>query len=123
RLAGRPGEGFANEGDLVVVDAPVLERERARRVHPEDGDARQLDEWAKRLVDEAAVARQRREEAAQNVVQRDVVIAGHAEHLVPMFPEAFEELAGFPELLGTSALREIAADDDDVWLELVGLRF
>ena len=50
------------------------------------------------------------------------MIAGDAEHLVPMFPEAFEELAGFPELLGTSALREIAADDDDVWLELVGLR-
>src|SRR5438309_4038819 len=34
-----------------------------------------------------------------------------------MFAEAFQELAGFPELLGTSALREIAADDDEIRLE------
>ena len=48
----------------------------------------------RRVVDEAPVARQRRQEAAQHVVQRHVVIAGHAEHLVAALAQPFEELAG-----------------------------
>ena len=41
----------------------------------------------------------------------------------PRIAQPFEELAGFAELLGARALREIAADDDEVGLQLVDLAF
>ncbi len=81
----------------------------------------QLDEGAQALVDEAPVARQRRKEAAQHVVQRNVVVSGNTEHLVPTLPQAFEELACLAKLLGACALGEIAADHDQVGLQLVDL--
>ena len=82
-----------------------------------------LDERAQALVDEAAVARQRRQEAAKHVVQRNVVVAGHAEHLVAALAQPFEEFAGFAKLLGARALGEVAADHDQVGLELVDFAF
>ena len=54
----------------------------------------------KRVVDVAPVARQRRQEAAQHVVQRDVVIAGHAEHVMTRVAQPLEEGARLLELLG-----------------------
>ena len=73
----------------------------------------------RRLVDEAAIARERRQEAAQHVVERNVVVAGHAEHFVARCLQPLEELAGLAELLGPRALGEVAADDDEVGLQLV----
>jgi hypothetical protein len=49
------------------------------------------------------------------------VVAGHPEHLVAALAQPVEKLAGFAELLGSRALREIAADDEQVRLELVDL--
>ena len=92
------------------ADAAVLEGQRARGVDAEHGDAGQLDERAQAVVDEAPVARQRRQEAAQHVVERNVVIAGHAEHLVAALAQPFEEPARLAELLGPRALGEVAAD-------------
>ena len=46
RFLGRARERVADELDLVLVDAPVLERQRPRGVDPEHRDARQLDERA-----------------------------------------------------------------------------
>jgi hypothetical protein len=40
---------------------------------------------------------------------------------VPAFAQAFEEFARFVKLLGPRTLREIAADDDEVGLQLVNL--
>ena len=90
---------------------------------PSTADTGELDERAQALVDEPPVASQRRQEAAQHVVQRDVVIAGHAEHLMAALAQPLEELARFPELLGPGALGEVAADDDQVGLQLVDLPF
>ena len=47
------------------------------------------------------------------------MIARHAEHLVAGISQPLEELAGLLELLGPRALREVAADDDEVGLLLV----
>jgi hypothetical protein len=47
------------------------------------------------------------------------VIAGDSEHFVAAVPQPFEELARLLELLGPCALREIAADHDEVGLELI----
>jgi len=121
RLARCARKGLADEFDLIGVDAAVLEGQRARGVDAEHRNSRQLDEWAQGLVDEAAVARERRQEAAEHVIQRHVVIAGHSDHIVAALAQAVEELASLAELLGPGALGEVAADDDKVGLELVGL--
>ncbi len=73
----------------------------------------------KDFVDETPVARKRRQESAQNVVERHIVVAGNAKHFVAGMLEPFEEPARIAELLGAGALREIAADDDEVGLQLV----
>ena len=51
------------------------------------------------------------------------MVSGHPEHLVPMIAQAVEEIASIAELLGTRALGEVAADDDEVGLELIDLPF
>src|SRR6185369_593790 len=76
-LAWRAREGFANELHLLLVDPPVLECEGTSGVHAQHGHPGQLDERAQGVVDEAAVARERREEATQHVVERHVVITGN----------------------------------------------
>ena len=118
---GDPRESLADELDLLLVDAPVLEGQRARGVDAEHRHSRKLDEGAQRLVDESAVAGERREEAAQHVVQRNIVVAGHADHLVAAVAQPFEELAGLAELLGPRALGEVAADYDQVGLQRIDL--
>jgi hypothetical protein len=47
------------------------------------------------------------------------MVAGHCKHFVPGRLQPFEEAAGLAELLGPRALREVAADDDEVGLELI----
>ena len=105
---------IADEGDLVLVDPAVLERQRARSVDPEHGKSRQLDERAQVVVDEAAIAGERRQETAKHVVERNIVVAGNSEHFVTGMLKPLEELAGLAELLGPGALGEVAADDDEV---------
>src|SRR5215218_8518785 len=113
-----PREGLADELHLVVADPPVLEGQRTGRVDPEHGDAGHLDEWAQSLVDEAAIAGERRKETAEHIVERHVVIAGNADHFVAALAEPLEELAGFLELLGPRALGEVPADYDEVGFQL-----
>ena len=123
RLRRRPRESVANEFDLVFVHPAFLEGQRTRRIDAEHCHARELDEGTQALVDEPPIARQRRQEAPEHIVEGDVVIAGHAEHLVPALAQPFEEAARLLELLGARALGEVAADDDEVGLELVDLPF
>src|SRR5438477_7229945 len=121
RLARSSRKGLPDESDLILVDPAVLEGQRTRRVDPEHGNAGKLDERAEGLVDEAAIARQRREEAAKDIVERHIVVAGDPEDFVPALAQAFEEFARFAELLGPCTLREIAADDDEVGFQPVDL--
>ena len=77
---------------------------------------------AQGVVDEPAVAGQWREESAKHVVERNVVVTRHAQNLVAAFAKPFEEAACLLELLGRGALGEVAADHDQVGLELVDAR-
>src|SRR6185369_10456837 len=90
-------------------------------VHAQHGHPGQLDERAQGVVDEAAVARERREEATQHVVERHVVITGNSENLMPTVSKRFQELARLAELLRARALSEVAADEDEVGLQPVDL--
>ena len=47
------------------------------------------------------------------------MVARYAEHNMPGMLQPFEELAGLLELLGLGALREVAADDDEIGFQLV----
>src|SRR6185503_697384 len=94
RFGRRACKGVTDEGNLVLVDAAVLEGERTGGVDSKHGQTGQFDKWAQALVDEAAVARQRREEAPKHVVQRNVVVTGHGQNFVPSPLEPFEEAAG-----------------------------
>jgi hypothetical protein len=40
---------------------------------------------------------------------------------VAVIAQLLEELAGFAKLFGPRALREVAADDDQIWLQIVDL--
>lgn len=71
-------ENIANEFHLILVDPAVLECKRAGSVDPQNRDAGELDERAKRLINEAAIASERREESTQHIVERHVVIAWHS---------------------------------------------
>ena len=49
----------------------------------------------------------------------DDAVSRHSEHLMSRTLQALEELTGLLELLRPGALREVAADDDEVGLELI----
>ncbi len=49
------------------------------------------------------------------------MIAGDAKHFVARLAQPVEKGAGVLELLGSRALGEVAADDDEIGLELVSL--
>ena len=117
-----PRKGFADKLHLLLAHPSVLEGQRPGGVDAENRHARQLDERAERLVDIAAIARERRQEASKHIVQRHVMISGDAEHFMARIAQPVEELAGLLELLGSGALREVAADDDEVGLYLLNLR-
>ena len=98
---------------------PSLNVKRTGGVDAQHGDTPKLDERAQGLVDEAPVTGQRRQEAPQHVVQRHVMVARHPEHFVTAVAQPLEEGARIAELLGPRALGEVAADHDEVGLELV----
>jgi hypothetical protein len=50
------------------------------------------------------------------------MIAGNAEHFVAALAHALEEFACLAKLLGARTLGEVAADDDEVGLQLINLR-
>src|SRR5215213_8432116 len=114
RLGASLGEGRLYEFDLLSAQATVLESQRAGSVDAEHCGPVELMKGAERAVDVALVAGQWRQEAPEHVIQRHVVIAGDAKHLMAGVLEARHEPAGFLELLGPGALGEFAADDHQV---------
>ena len=114
-------ERRADEVHLLLADPSVLERKRSRRVDPENGRTRNFLQGTERVVDVPHVSSERRQEATQHVVERDVVVPGNGEHLVTRIAQPFEEAAGFLELLGARTLREVAADYDEIGPRLVDL--
>src|SRR5690348_201149 len=118
-FARRPRKGLTDKGDLLLVDPSVLESQRARGVDAKYCEAGKLDEWTQIFVDESAVPRERGEEPAEHIVERHVVIAGNAKHLVTGILKPFEEAARLLELLCPGALREVAADDDEIGFQLI----
>ncbi len=66
------------------------------------------------VVDEALVPVQRPGEAANHVVEWDVVIAGHRERLKAASLEPVEERGGFPILRDPRTLGEVAADHHQI---------
>ena len=115
----RLGERRPDELHLLAADPPVLEGQRAGGVYAKDSRPLDLVERAQAFVDEPFVAGQRRKEAAKDIVQRHVVIAGHAKHFMASIAKPRKESACFLELLRSGALRKIPADDDEIWLGLV----
>ena len=84
-------ESLADEVDLVLVDPSFLEGKRTRRVDPKHSEPGEFDERTKILVDETPVASERGQEAAQDIVERHIVIARNAEHFVARMLQPFEE--------------------------------
>ena len=103
-----PAERLANERNLFVIDLAVLEGRGAGGVDPEHRRSRNFVKRAQDRVDEFAVARQRREEAAKYVVQRDIVIARNGQHHMTFVADPLDERAGLFELRSARALGEIA---------------
>ena len=68
--------------------------------------------WRQVVVDHPAVAPKRREESADEVIQRHVVVAGHHQ---PRRGQLVEEAASSRELRSARALRQVAGDDDQMW--------
>jgi aminoglycoside phosphotransferase (APT) family kinase protein len=116
-------EGLLDEVHLVVADPAARKGQRASGIDPQNRRSGDLVKWAERVVDVAHVAGQRRQEAPEHVVKRNVVIAGDGKHVMPGLAKLFEKSASLLELLGARPLREIAADDDDVWPGLVHPQF
>ena len=103
-------ESLPDRPHLLVVDASILDGERACRVDAEHGQPLALEPGAQLVVDIAAVAAQGADEAAKDVVERHVVIAGHSEDRQPARLQPFDERAGLPVLRPSRPLGEIAAD-------------
>ena len=116
-------KGIADECNLVAIDAAVLERQGASGVDPQNGEARKLNKRAEIVVDEAAIAGERRQEAPENVIERHIMVTRNAEHLVARILKPLEELARLLELVGPCALSKVAADHDKVGVELVNAAF
>ena len=49
------------------------------------------------------------------------MVARYREHFMAAVVQTLQKLAGFAKLLGPGALREVAADDDQIRLQLVDL--
>ena len=107
-------KGRSDEVHLFVADPAVLEGQRPCRVDAEHDCPVELVVGAKRVVDVALVAGQRRQETTQDVVERNIVVAGDSEDLVTGILQPGQEPAGLLELVGTRSLREIAADNHEV---------
>ena len=73
---------------LILPSLKVSER---AVLMPSTAAVGKLVKRAQVVVDVAAVAGQRRQEAAQHVVERDVVIARHAEHVMARVAQPLEE--------------------------------
>ena len=117
-------ETLLDQPHLGAVDPPVLDRQRSGGVDPEHGDLLVLEPGAEIVGNIGLVSVQRRGEAANDIVERNVVIARNGQDLVPGRAQAVEPGRGLPELVDPRALGEIAADDDQIGLLLFqpGLR-
>ena len=122
-VLGHVGEARPDQRHLLLVDPAVLDRQRARRVDSEHGEPVILEPRAQIGRDIPLVARQGPGEAAEKIVERDIVIARHGDDLEPVRAEPVEPGRGEPELGDPRALSEIAADDEKVraMLEKPGL--
>ena len=75
-------ETLLDQPHLGVVDPPVPERQRPGGVDPEHGNLLVLEPGAEIVRDIGLVPMQRRGEAADDIVEGNVVIAGDGQHLV-----------------------------------------
>jgi hypothetical protein len=115
RLAERR-EAAPDRRHLLVVDAAVLERERARGVDADDRDLAVDEGRLEVAVDDSTVLAQRAEEALPDAVERHVVVA--RDHQAGR-REPGEEVARFLELRLLRALGQVARDDDEVGADAV----
>src|SRR4051794_11701342 len=91
RLALRhSGEAPLDQRHLIAVDAAALEGQRARRVDAEHGDMIALEPGAEVARDVALVAPERCAEATRQIVEGNVVVAGHGEDAMPGGAQPFE---------------------------------
>jgi len=104
-------EAAADRRHLLVVDAPVLERQRARGVDADDGDL-VVDEGRLEVGrDHPPVLAERAQEPLPDAIERHVVVARNDDRRCP---DAGEEIARLLELRLLRALRQVARDDDDI---------
>ncbi len=118
-LLAHVGKARADLRHLLLVDAAILERQRARRVHAQHGDLVVGIERRQVVGDIAPVARERLREAAEYIVERDVVVARHDDLGAG---QGVEPGARGDELGALGALAQVARNDDEVGAERLHLR-
>lgn len=107
-------EALLHEADLLLVDAPILERERARGVEAQHRDLTIFEPRAEDIVDVVPIALQRCSETSYNIVERYVVIAGHQKKGMACRTQSLEIVRRRLKLMRARALREVARNDDEV---------
>ena len=105
--AGR-AQALAQALDLAHADAPVLARERPRRVQARDDHLPVLVKGFEVVRDVAPEFFERRAEAREHVPERHVVVAGDDDLRVR---QGVEKGARLLKLAGARALRQVAGDD------------
>ncbi len=115
--AQRAGVALGEAGDLAdAVGLQAAGDLAAGGVEAEDAQAGSGQQRRLDARDQAVVAADRDQDAADQVVERDVVVAGDGQ---PRGVERVQERASAAELTGAGALGEVAADDDELRLDLL----
>jgi hypothetical protein len=69
-------KAFPNHRDLVMIDPPVLDRQRSRGVDPEHCDVVIFEPRAEVIVDISFIPVERRSKTCEHVIQRHIMITG-----------------------------------------------
>jgi len=114
RARRRTAEMVVNPRDLADIDASVLPNQGASRVHSQHSYFGICVERLQFIGDIAPEIAQRPGKAVEEIVQRDVVIAGHDDLRLG---QPGEKIACLLELFGPRTLGEVARDDHDIGLD------
>ncbi|MOA24730.1 hypothetical protein D3C78_1454220 [compost metagenome] len=113
----RLAQALRHAGDLRIGYFAVLAAARPRGVHADGEQARIFEHWLQHRAQRALVVAVRIERAREQVEKRDVVVARHGQHRQR---QAFDEFAGGGELPAPRALRDVAAEHDQIRVQRTG---
>src|SRR3546814_1462462 len=90
-----------------MVDPPILDRQRPRRVEAQYRDRVILEKRAEVIADITLVPAQRRSEAARKIIERNVVIARNDQQFHARRPQPVEPGGGLRSEEHTSELQSL----------------